>query len=109
MGQFKQKIQENLSVPAQTETYVSNLVQSSLQSYVCTFSIFSLFSSSSASTATQHHGIPDGCQEEDDEKMMRLMPVLLLLLAVVVVRGHVADHRYNKGDHVELWVHKVRK
>ena len=38
-------------------------------------------------------------------RMMR--SVLLLLLAVVGVRGHVADHRYNKGDHVELWVNKV--
>jgi hypothetical protein len=32
---------------------------------------------------------------------------LLLALTQFVVQGHVDDHRYNKEDHVELWVNKV--
>jgi len=41
------------------------------------------------------------------KKKTMMLRLALLLLAVAVVRGHVADHRYNKGDHVELWVNKV--
>jgi hypothetical protein len=29
------------------------------------------------------------------------------LLVAHLVQGHVDDHRYNKDDHVELWVNKV--
>jgi hypothetical protein len=34
--------------------------------------------------------------------------LLLAAVVVVVVQGHIEDHRYNLGDHVELWVNKVR-
>ena len=34
--------------------------------------------------------------------------LVLLLWSAASVSGHVADHRYKQGDHVDLWVNKVR-
>jgi hypothetical protein len=41
--------------------------------------------------------------------------LLFLLLSaggpsmIPLVRGGTADHRYKSGEHVELWVNKVRR
>lgn len=44
---------------------------------------------------------------------MRLFPltptiVFAVLLSVYDVQGGSSDHRYKQGEHVELWVNKVR-
>lgn len=38
----------------------------------------------------------------------KIATTLLLSASAARVSAHIADHRYNKGDHVELWVNKVR-
>ena len=41
--------------------------------------------------------------------LLRVGGCVTLLLAASVVSVHgAADHRYKKGDHVDLWVNKVR-
>jgi hypothetical protein len=41
--------------------------------------------------------------------MMKVLAVLLAASRCSLVNGDVSDHRYKQGEHVELWVNKVRE
>lgn len=45
---------------------------------------------------------------EASKSSILTMRILSFLLAASICSADIADHRYKQGEHVELWVNKVK-